>query len=63
MGGASDEGTLKRKATVAVDVVPADGGVQEGPFVLYNPSTGGIPPSGTEFRAGARTWSTEVTTS
>ena len=51
MGGASDEGTLKRKATVAVDVVPADGGVQEGPFVLYNPSTGGIPPSGTEFRA------------
>ena len=51
MGDASDEGTLKRKATVAVDVVPADGGVQEGPFVLYNPSTGGIPPSGTEFRA------------
>ena len=36
---------------MAVDVVPADGGVQEGPFVLYNPSTGGIPPSGTEFRA------------
>jgi hypothetical protein len=49
--GAEGGGTLKRKASVAVEVLAAGGGMEEGPFVCSNPATGGMPPAGTEFRA------------
>ena len=50
--GENGGGKLKRKATVAVEVLPGGGGMQEGPFVCANPAVaGGLPPAGTEFRA------------
>ena len=51
MSPASDAGALKRKATVEVRVTEGGGGLAEGPFVMHIPSTGGMPPDGTEFRA------------
>lgn len=49
--GSATGGSLKRKAVVAVEVVPGGGGMTEGPFVCCLPATGGLPPTGTEFRA------------
>ena len=50
--GENGGGKLKRKATVAVEVLPGGGGMQEGPFVCANPArAGGLPPPGTDFRA------------
>ena len=43
---------MKRKAAVAVEVLPGGGGMEEGPFVCSNPAmAGGLPPTGTEFKA------------
>eukprot|EP00227_Mantoniella_beaufortii_P013856 CAMPEP_0197584212 /NCGR_PEP_ID=MMETSP1326-20131121/6899_1 /TAXON_ID=1155430 /ORGANISM="Genus nov. species nov., Strain RCC2288" /LENGTH=325 /DNA_ID=CAMNT_0043148547 /DNA_START=3 /DNA_END=977 /DNA_ORIENTATION=- len=54
-GSGSGGGSLKRRASVAVEVLgkkPGDeGNWEEGPFVVCNPATGGMPPEGTEFRA------------